>query len=190
QPIVAYQFNPVEGEAAFVDNCPTVAGSPKGCWSYSTDASLLLPWHALFGSSYVVTGFPGLHQGAFPPSAPSGPLDMGDFVAIAATEANSSLTIKLRPGQKLLPWLRDPQIVPGEAFPMKQGQVLELFTAGKSPDETLSGTEIVSGGKPLHVVSGMACASIPLDPDHCGHMEDVVVPKETLGKEYVVPVLH
>src|SRR6185295_18117496 len=106
QPIVAYEFNPIEGEAALVDNCPTVSGSPKGCWSYSTDASLLLPWHALFGSSYVVTGYHGLHQASFPPSSPTGPLDMGDFVAIAATQPNTytEVTLTLRPNQTLLPW--------------------------------------------------------------------------------------
>jgi hypothetical protein len=70
------------------------------------------------------------------------------------------------------------------------GQVIQLLTPGKSADETLSGTEIVSGGKPLHVLSGLGCASIPLDPTHCSHMEDAVIPKEALGKEYVVPVLH
>ena len=138
----------------------------------------------------MVTGYHGLHQAAFPPSSPSGALDMGDFVAITAMESNTVVSLTLRPNQTTLPWLVDPQIVPGKPFPMKQGQVLELFTPGKSADETLSGAEIASGGKPLLVVSGMPCASIPLDPEHCGHMEDVVVPKEAFGKEYVVPALH
>jgi hypothetical protein len=29
-----------------------------------------------------------------------------------------------------------------------------------------------------------------LDPAHCGHVEDTVLPLDTLGKEYVVPVLR
>ncbi len=199
QPLVAYQFSPVEGTAALVDGCPSVPGSPTGCFSYSTDASLLLPWHSLFGASYVATGYHALHQQPFPASMPSSELDMGDFLSITATQDETWVKVTLPPNQTVLPWANDPQITPGVPFKMeKAGQVIQLVTPGKSADETLSGTEILSGAKPdslsgtkpIQVLSGMGCASIPLDPNHCGHMEDSVAPKEAFGKDYVVALLH
>jgi IgGFc binding protein len=192
RPIVAYQFSPVEGTAVFVDGCPTVPNSPSGCFSYSTDASLLLPWHALFGSSYAATGYHALHQEPFPPSMPSSKLDMGDFLSITAAQDQTTLTITLPPNQTVLPWTTRDPLVSGQALPqvMNKGDVIQLVTPGKSADESLSGTEIVSGGKPLQIFSGLGCASIPVDPGHCGHMEDAVIPKEAFGKEYVVPVLY
>jgi hypothetical protein len=83
-------------------------------------------------------------------------------------------------------------LLPGQPamFSMIPGQVVQLFTPGKSLDETLSGSEISSGGKPIQVLSGVACASIPFDPARCGHIEDHVLPVETLGKDYVVPSLY
>jgi hypothetical protein len=192
RPIVAYQFNPIDGTAPYLPTCPSVADASSGCFSYSTDASLLLPWHTLFGASYTVTGYHALHQEPFPAASKTGSLDMGDFVAITATQ-NMHLTLTLRPGQTVLPWMgSDMQIDAGQplGIDMRPAQVLELFTPGKSADETLSGAEITSDGQPIQVVSGMGCASIPLNPGQCGHMEDVVLPKEAFGKEYIVPVLH
>jgi hypothetical protein len=190
-PIVAYQFSPIEGTVAYIDGCPTVPNTPTGCFSYSTDASLLLPWHALFASSYATTGYHALHQDPFPPSMPSSQLDMGDFLSITAAEDNTYVTVTLPANQTVLPWSGGTPFVSGQALPvMNAGDVVQLVTPGKSADETLSGTEILSGGKPVHVLSGLGCASIPVDPTHCGHMEDVVFPKEAFGKEYIVPVLH
>jgi carbonic anhydrase/acetyltransferase-like protein (isoleucine patch superfamily) len=40
------------------------------------------------------------------------------------------------------------------------------------------------------VLSGVGCASIPLDPAHCGHLEDAVFPTDALGKDYIVPLLQ
>jgi hypothetical protein len=194
QPIVAYQFSPVEVNAQTGTNpaaCPTIPGSPSGCFSYSTDASLLLPWHALFGSSYVVTGYHAIHQPPYPSAMTSSPVDMGDFLSITVTQAKTTLTVTLPETQTALPWPGDPPFVSGQPIEMTSaGQVIQLVTPGKSAEQTLSGTEILTSGRPIQVLSGVGCASIPLDPTHCSHIEDVVLPKEAFGKEYVVPVLH
>jgi len=187
QPIVAYQFSPLEGTIAASNGCPAIPAGRNNCYSYSADASLLIPGHALSGN-YVVTGFHALHQDPSPPWNPS-KLNMGDSIAITATQA-TTVELDLRPGQSVLAWPASPHLAPGQAakFPMNAGQVLELFTPGMSQDETLSGSVISAAGK-LQVLSGVGCASIPPDPSYCGHVEDTVVPLEALGKDYVVPVL-
>jgi hypothetical protein len=187
QPIVAYQFSPLEGTIAASNGCPAIPAGRNSCYSYSADASLLIPGHALSGN-YVVTGFHAVHQDAFPYSTAS-KLNMGDFIAITATQA-TTVELDLRPGQTVLAWPDSPRLAPGQAakFSMNAGQVLQLFTPGMSPDETLSGSVISAAGG-LQVLSGVGCASIPLDPSYCSHVEDPVLPLEALGKEYVVPVL-
>jgi hypothetical protein len=196
QPIVVYQFSPLDTSLAANPGCPTLAGAP-GCFSYSSDASLLLPTHALFKASYVVTGYHGWHQDSFPPgSSTPTKLDMGDFVSITATQPTTpsrpgtTVTMILRDGQTPLPWADGRAVVTGVPISMGPGQVMQVFSKGSSVDETLSGLQILSDGWPIQVLSGVNCASIPLNPWHCSHIEDTVVPKEALGKEYVVPVLQ
>jgi len=58
---------------------------------------------------------------------------------------------------------------------MNAGDVLELFTPGGSEAETLSGTLIASTDrKPVQVLSGIGCASIPEDGP-CSHLEEYVI---------------
>jgi len=187
EPLVAYQFNPLEGSISNVAACPALPGNPNRCYSYSTDASLLLPAHTL-SSSYVVSDYHAWHESAFPPPSGTSKLNMGDFVAITATQMDTVVTLKLRPSQTALGW---PRTMPGEpgVLSMNAGQVLELFTPGASADDTLSGTEISSNNKSFQVLSGLGCASIPGDPAHCSHIEDPVLPTDILGKDYVVPIL-
>jgi IgGFc binding protein len=188
EPLVAYQFNPLEGSVPNGAPCPALPGNPTRCYSYSTDASLLLPAHTL-SSSYVVSDYHAWHETAFPPPSGTGKLNMGDFVAITATQMDTVLTLNLAGNQSVLGW---PRALPGEpgALTMNAGQVIELFTPGASADETLSGTEISSNNKSFQVLSGLGCASIPRDPTHCSHLEDPVLPTEILGKDYVVPSLY
>jgi hypothetical protein len=192
QPIVAYQFNPLEGSVAASPGCPSTSAGDGHCYSYSSDASLLLPSHVL-SSRYIATGYHALHQDASSMTSNNwGKLDMGDFVTITATQPNTVVWLSPRPTQSLLAWPDAPHLMPGQpaVFSMGAGQVAQIFTPGTSLDETLSGSDIFSEGKPIQVLSGVACASVPFDPAHCGHMEDQVLPIETLGKDYVVPSLY
>jgi hypothetical protein len=193
RPIIVYQFNSLENEIRNTRGCPVVSGVSANCYAYSSDGSLLLPVHAL-SSKYVVAGFHAWHKDlATQPGPTTGRLNMGDFISIAAPQANTEVTIKLRPGQEVLSGAPDlPRFNPGESttFTLGERQVAQLFTPGTSDSDTFSGTEInTKDNKPVQVLSGVGCVNIFDDDSPCGHIEDFVLPFETLGKDYVVPML-
>src|SRR5579871_13066 len=72
QPVTVYQFNALEyrgaggGEGKDWSKCPglTGCGGAYGCYSYSNDASLLLPTSALT-ATYRITGLHGANGGGF-----------------------------------------------------------------------------------------------------------------------------
>jgi hypothetical protein len=192
RPIIAYQFNSLENQIQDTRGCPSIAGANGDCFSYSNDASLLLPVHVL-SSKYVVAGFHAWHKESAPmPGSTGGRLNMGDFIAITAPQASTEVTVKLRPNQRILsgpdfaPLNQDNALV----FTMGAHQVAQLFTAGTADSDTFSGAEVTTkDGKPVQVLSGVGCVNVFNDDSPCGHIEDSVLPYEALGKEYVVPVL-
>ncbi len=187
-PLVAAQFNSLESRGDG-SGCPMLPAIGNACYSYSNDASLLIPSQAL-ASKYVVTGYHAWHAEAFPPPNGTGKLDMGDLIALTGTQANTEVTLSLRPNQGVVGWPGLPNFMPGQpaTFTMGAGEVIELFTPGTSSTDTFSGAEIASN-HPIQLFSGVGCASIPEDPSHCGHVEDPVLPVDAFGKEYVIPVL-
>ncbi|HKQ71498.1 MAG TPA: IgGFc-binding protein [Polyangiaceae bacterium] len=199
QPIVAYQFNALEGKLDGAEGCPMLPGNAGegGCYAYSNDASLLIPAHAL-AADYVASGYHSWHEDPFP-RGESGKLNMGDFIAITATETDTEVTIALRPKQGILAFADLPRVAAGQSttLSMSPGQVIQIFAPGTSTSDTLSGTEISARDaktheqpKPIQIVSGVSCASVAEDATPCGHVEDIVLPAETLGRDYVVPVPH
>jgi len=192
RPIIVYQFSSLETEITDTRDCPYVTGASANCYSYSSDGSLLLPVHAL-SSNYVVAGFHAWHKdNATQPGATTGRLNMGDFISITAPQANTEVTIKLRPGQAILSGPDLPRFNPGESatFTLNERQVAQLFTPGVSDSDTFSGAEITTkDNKPVQVLSGVGCVNIFDEDSPCGHIEDSVLPLETLGKDYVVPML-
>jgi hypothetical protein len=179
-PLIAYQFNPLESR---LDPsplaCPVLPGETV-CSSHSGDAALLLPAHVL-SSSYVVSGYHAWTRG----------VRMGDFVAVTATRDDTDVEFRFRPNQTILraPYL--PALATGAPvhLNMNAGDVVELFTPGGLEAETLSGTVVTSTArKPISVLSGIGCASIPED-GLCSHLEEYVMPSETLGKDYILTSL-
>ena len=45
---------------------------------------------------------------------------------------------------------------------------------------------LVQSDKPVQVIASVPCINIPQDKDACDHIEETVLPAETLGKHYVV----
>jgi hypothetical protein len=172
QPIVVYQFNPLEYEnTAPPPSCPIL--DFFHCYSYSNDASLLLPTNALTGDYYVF-GYRTVFQ--------------GDFLAITATADATQVTLNTGPRTYTLAGagvdLGNNESV---TLTMNRGEVLELFTKGTSTSQQWSGSTI-KADQPVQVITGSPCAVIPNDTVACDHLEESVLPAETLGTEYVVTV--
>lgn len=186
RPVVVYQFNALEykGEGGPPGKSWTscVPGPTGKCYSYTNDASILMPSTAMT-TSYRVLGSAGWTN-----SLTSIPSDQaGAFVAITATQDGTEIT--LRTGDR-------GDVVAGNGvtatgpngtltLTLDAGDVAELITKkGKRFD--LSGS-LISANKPFQVISGVPCLYVPDNKQACDHVETTVFPAETLGKDYVVP---
>jgi hypothetical protein len=193
QPIIAYQFNPLEvvfgdasGTCPFLTESGVSENQGHGCYSYSTDASLLLPSHVLQGS-YVVSGYRGWRTPIASTAVPSG----GNFLTITATKPGSAVKITPRSGQMLL-GLDNAHWSPGQPVTVNlgAGDVVQLFTTGLLDQDSFSGTKVEeSSHYPLQLLTGAGCATVPVGIGNCSHMEDGVLPNTALGIEYVVPAI-
>jgi IgGFc binding protein len=177
QPIAVYQFNPLEYQ---LDPAPAdcIESTGKGCYSYSNDASLLLPAHML-RERYDVLTWPSL--GCKP-----------SFFAVTASADDTEVKIKMAG-----------EIVPGGGIDssgqgyakLNAGDVLQVFgqmSGGPfcfdSPGSDISGT-LIDASKPIQVIAGHGCANVPApETQACDHMEEIMFPVETLGSEYVAAV--
>lgn len=204
-PITMYQFNPLEFELSTAPpDCP-LALELGGCFSFTNDASLVLPKTALRGDYYVMS-YPSLHL------SPDGFswFDLPGFVAITATEdqtvvdVTSTARVRSGPGVGALN--------PGQTgnYTLQAGDVLMLTTAaapamqtpqpGKpcvtdptsftthcptAPDYDLTGTHIVAD-KPVSVIGGHDCTFVPYDRYACDHIEESLFPVEALGQDLIV----
>ena len=178
QPITVYQFNPLDYkiEPKPSDCLYGDANDTSACYSYSNDASLLLPTHVLTRDYYAVTW----------PSEGCKPA----FITITATQDDTEVELDPRVGEFVRGGGID-STGQGSAT-LNAGDVLQVFammTGGPFCFNTLgsdpTGTR-VKASKPVHVLTGQACANIPtVDTQACDHVEDVMFPVETLGKDYL-----
>ena len=171
RPVTVYQFSPLEYELKPAPaTCPTIKAQcadsiVDSCFSYSNDASLLLPATALTGN-YTVLSWPSQPQGS-------------GFIAITATQDATQVQVF---GAGSFAAGGGVDAAGKGTLMLDRGGVLELV-GGKDGD--ISGTRI-RANKPVQVISGHSCANVPADKGFCDHLEDVVFPEDTLGKDYVV----
>lgn len=64
------------------------------------------------------------------------------------------------------------------------GDVVQLVSE-KGEDFDFSGS-VVDASRPVQVITSVPCISIPADKPACDHIEETVLPVETLGRQYVV----
>jgi hypothetical protein len=184
-PVTVYQFNAIEykgeggpsgkswvscpGNAA----CPTT-GQPVGCFSFSNDASLLLPTSSLTGN-YRITGQTGWGPGGLAP-----------YFALTGTENQTTVTVKVGPKGQVVSGGGVTSAIAGQViqFPLARGEVVEVVG---TPTTDLSGS-LVQADKPVQVIAGVPCIRQPFDKAACDHVEESVFPAETLGKRYFVTV--
>ena len=162
-PVTAYQFNPLRYTGELEP-------------SYTNDASLLIPSHALTGT-YSVTGYPGWHNDGF--------ALLGPFVAITGTEDNTTVEVKLSATGNLVSGgvvVGNPGAGSQTRFTLARGQVVQLFGTAFAD---LSGS-LVLADKPIQVISGIPCTYVPSNMEACDHLEEIVMPLESWGRHYFV----
>lgn len=184
RPVIVYQFNPLEFKAeggpsgkdwSTCENPPLATAN--GCFSYSNDASLLLPVTAMTGTYRVV--------------AMSGMYTTGSYFVITGTADNTRVSVKLGPKSDATGSEPDgsnygevPGGAAGQTFSLSldRGDVTVVRTkGGYDPSGTL-----ISADEPIQVISGSACSNVPRSVLACDHLEESMAPAETLGQHYVV----
>jgi hypothetical protein len=185
-PVTVYQFNAIEYAAKGGppgkdwSECSSLACQSTGCFSFTNDASLLLPSTALTGN-YRVTGMPRwldpdqMSTFEYPP-----------YVAITGVVDNTMVTVKLSATANVAGGGGVQSAGPGQTltFPVGAGEVIELI-GGMGAD--LSGS-LITASAPVQAIAGISCSNVPEDTDACDHLEESVFPAETLGKHYFVTV--
>lgn len=156
-PVTVHQFNPLSRQGVA-----------------STDASLLLPSHAL-GTDYMVLGWPTTQSGRV--------TEGRAYITIVAPEDDTQVTVE--PTAPIAAGGSISQMAVGtsETFTLGRGQVLSLSTPNESGHD-LSGS-LVSSDKPVAVFSGNECADVPVGTAACDHLEQQLIPTTTWGSSYV-----
>jgi hypothetical protein len=170
-PITAYQFNPL-------------TFSRNGLYSYTNDASLLLP-QGVLTQRYTVVTWPNF------PYSPGGKNPMtyyfGGFASVVAVTGETT-TVTVRAASAIRAGVGVPAMRADETrtFQLQPGDVLQLVGADRGD---LTGTTIESSER-VAVFVGHDCTNIPLDNPACDHLEEQLFPNETWGREYVVSGLR
>jgi hypothetical protein len=155
-PVTVYQFNPLQY-------------TKNGTFSYSNDASLLLPTN-VWRTRYFTAGW-GPFPGASYPS---------EF-AVTATQDNTKVTITAKAATTAAQGA--PAFAAGvaQSVMLNAGDVVELG----SITGDLTGS-LVDSDKPVQVISGHYCTNVPDNITACDHIEESMFPVDTLGTSYVV----
>jgi len=188
-PVTVYQFNALEyqgmGGPAGKDwsTCPgdTICpnngqppGMPIGCFSFSNDASLLLPSTAMTGNVRV-TGRGGW-----------GTANLGAYMAVTATQDNTTVNVKVSSTGQIIAGGGIMATAAGStlSLTMNAGDVAELLS-GTLDASDLSGS-LVTANNPIQVITGLPCLDVPDQAGFCDHVEESNLPAETLGQDYIV----
>lgn len=168
QPIAANQYNPLAfrlDESCRIDD---IDEADLECFSFTNDASLLLPTTAL-GTTYMIDTMGG--QDGY----------LGGFVAVIATATGD---VRIRP-RSALEASSDGRITSMAAnewhtLHMEAGAVAQFVSLGGE----LTATE-VEAAAPVLVFAGHACADVPLGSGACDHLEEVMPPTDAWGTHVV-----
>ncbi len=194
RPVTVYQFNALEykGEGGPPgkdwSKCPgsTCGIIYPGCFSYTNDASLLLPSTAMTGN-YRITGQTGWVKPPDPMNPNPAPVPVaGPYFVVTGTADGTSVTVNLAPAAKIMGGGGVPGTKGGGSvtFSVNAGDVVEVIG---SADSDFSGS-LVKATKPVQLLTGIACTQSPIGVAACDHMEESVFPAETLGRRYFVSV--
>jgi hypothetical protein len=195
-PVTVYQFNALEyvgqrgppgknwSSCPGNTNCtdPAVVSTPKalGCFSFSNDASLLIPSTAMTGN-YRVAG----HEGVVLLDPGTGQtFASGAYMAITGTQDATTVHIKVSNTGQIGAGAGVAATAAGGmlTLTLNAGDVAELLDPAGGD---LSGS-IVQASAHVQVITGHPCIQLPPSAQACDHIEESVFPAETMGKHYVV----
>ena len=167
QPVTVYQYEPLDYQSG-------------GSFSFTNDASLLLPVNTWTGNYVIAARNMWVFAGAY---------FLPGFYAVVAKEDNTTVTLK--------PSTTGGYVYAGGGVAsngtgvvkLNEGDVLEVFSvsAGNQiPNASdLTGT-FVTADKPIGVFGGHKCTQIPDGTTACDRLEEQMLPIETLSKQYIV----
>jgi hypothetical protein len=199
-PVTVYQFNPLEFELKHECTIDQDTDPYDGkCNSYTNDASLLLPEHALGKNHLIVTrptmglivggtqmiGYPGF----FSVVAASSGTTKVDVVFSSDTMAGSGSLDAYKKGDKasftLSQWgvLQILSEVPQGCTPVKTDSQGYGY-CDLSANNDLTGTTVTSS-QGVAVFVGHDCTFVPYDKWACDHLEEQLYPLEAWGKDYI-----
>ena len=200
-PVTVYQFSPLEYRLdgnCLQDDQDT---SDNACFSYSNDASLLLPNHAL-DKDYLVLSYPSLalsYNGFGVVTSPStfqvvavnpGTTEVEIEFSIA-TAANHEGSIRsFQAGETTTLNLSQGEVLQFAAQPISQCRNPSPADSERSycevgSESDFSGT-LVRADKPVQVFGSHTCAFIPYNIFACDHLEESIFPLSTWGTKAVV----
>jgi hypothetical protein len=183
-PVTVYQFNPLDYE---INNEN----------SFSNDASLLLPTPTL-SNNYII-----MARQTFGVDQMFGFSFIPGFAAIVGTEDNTTVTVTLTSHTSGGTGITAGSPGTVQQFSLNRGEVLQLLSAlpgsctgsqssdlnGSYCDQgqayDLTGT-LVQTDRPVAVYSGHLCSFVPYNIWACDHLEEMMLPLETWGKDFVV----
>ena len=157
-PVVAYQFNPVDGSSSFL-----------------SDAAMLYPVAAL-DTVNQVTGWKSMQDNTN--------TFQHSYVTIVATSDGTMVTVN--PSVVTAAGAGVPQGAPGAPFvlPLQEGDVLSV--AVQSIPDSMTGTKVTSNvDHPVAVFAGQECALIPEGVCCCDHMEEQLAGVRLWGKSFI-----
>jgi hypothetical protein len=167
RPVIVYQFNPLEYQN-------DASSCLFGRFSYSNDASLLLPSTAATGN-YRISAQRG--QDTMDLRSPG-------YVSVTGLQDRTTVRVRLGPSGRVVAGHGIAATGPGGmlTFNINRGEVARLLG---TPDGDLGGA-LVAADAPVQVYTGSPCVYQPFDRQSCGHLEESVFPAETLGRRYFV----
>ncbi len=159
EPITAYQFNAYQ----------YVIGAE---YSYTNDASLLVPVNAMTGN-YRAATWPTFNN-------------WPGTIAVVGTQAGTSVTVTAPAGTLQASGGIGTS---GGTVTLNAGDVLEIESALDAPGQTygadMTGT-LIAANKPVETFGGHSCTYIGATAAACDHVEQIAFPIETLRGDYLV----
>jgi hypothetical protein len=160
EPLIAYEFNARDYQIGTA-------------YSYTNDASLLVPVNAMTGAYHVAT-WPTF--GTWP-----------GLMTVVATAANTQVTVAATNPIQTYGTLG---ATGGTITLVNPGDTLQIMSAlnsagGATYGKDTSGTAITAN-HPIEVFGGHSCVYISASTGYCDHLEQVAFPDETLRGDYLV----